>query len=503
MVILRRNEPPRCAVEGDVVGDLRARTTVLVVAATLLWCPASTAEAAVRCVEDPVGDVSVERFSEGPLPPTEPFDQVEVCVDYDDDLTVTVEFLGGSDPTGQPDWEEAGAWAVEVFGEFNDGSVTIGFVGFASEGGQLRGYVGDVEGQSEICPAPPAFFDGTRVRIGPFRPDGCLAETGSIKVDGGGGGWFSDRGRLIDFGVEGAVERRGLRPNRRIAGGDRISTAVAVSTEAFPDRAASVYLARADQFADAVAAGSLSDGPVLLVPSCGAVPAAVRDEIDRLGPDRVVSLGGEQAICQELLDEAAGDRPADRLAGNGRIGTALAISRARFPTGSPIAYLARADVEADALAAGVLDGGPILLVPSCGTLPTDVEEELRRLAPDEVVALGGDAAVCPSLLSSAQEGAGAAGQRRLAGTDRSGTALAIARERFPTGPVNVYLANGARSADAVVAGALRDGPILLVDDCGAVPDDVIGYVDQVAGGVIGLGGSSALCDLSVHYAASG
>ena len=40
-----------------------------------------------------------------------------------------------------------------------------------------------------------------------------------------------------------------------------------------------MYLARADLFPDALAAGSLTDGPILLVNTCDPVPQSVKDEI--------------------------------------------------------------------------------------------------------------------------------------------------------------------------------------------------------------------------------
>jgi len=96
----------------------------------------------------------------------------------------------------------------------------------------------------------------------------------------------------------------GLPIRDRIAGPDRIATAVAVSRSAFPDGSAAAYLARADLFADALSAGSLADGPVLLVPSCGDLPPVVATELRRLSPQRVAALGGTAAVCDALLDEA-------------------------------------------------------------------------------------------------------------------------------------------------------------------------------------------------------
>lgn len=91
----------------------------------------------------------------------------------------------------------------------------------------------------------------------------------------------------------------------RLALGSRFGTAVEIAQAQFPDGAGTVYLARAhDPLVDAVAAGSLTQGPVLLVPPCGDVPGEVLAEIDRLDPERVVALGGTTAICDATLQHA-------------------------------------------------------------------------------------------------------------------------------------------------------------------------------------------------------
>jgi hypothetical protein len=104
-----------------------------------------------------------------------------------------------------------------------------------------------------------------------------------------------------------ALAAAGERDLRRLAGSSRYETAVEISQEAFPDGAASVYLARADAFADALAAASLTDrGPILLVPQCGTVPQAVIDEANRLQPLEVVALGGPGAVCEQVLQQFEG-----------------------------------------------------------------------------------------------------------------------------------------------------------------------------------------------------
>ena len=95
-----------------------------------------------------------------------------------------------------------------------------------------------------------------------------------------------------------------LRTKDRIAGDSRIETAVALSQYRFPEGADEVYLSRSDVNPDALVAGSLTAGPILLVPSCGTLPQVVKDEIDRLNPVKVVALGGQAAVCEDILDQA-------------------------------------------------------------------------------------------------------------------------------------------------------------------------------------------------------
>lgn len=99
---------------------------------------------------------------------------------------------------------------------------------------------------------------------------------------------------------------------RRIAGADRYETAVAVSATAFPPARSAVYVAIGSNFPDALAGGAMAvsdDAPVLLVPSSGPLPAAVRTELARLRPNRIVALGGTavlpDAVVREVV-EAAG-----------------------------------------------------------------------------------------------------------------------------------------------------------------------------------------------------
>jgi len=90
-----------------------------------------------------------------------------------------------------------------------------------------------------------------------------------------------------------------------------------------------------------------------------------------------------------------------RLAGTDRFETAVLVSRHRFPEGAARVYAVRADLNPDALV-GSFDDGPTLLVPQCGAVPLGVIEEIRRLSVDEVVVVGGEAAVSGGVANQLQ-----------------------------------------------------------------------------------------------------
>lgn len=288
----------------------------------------------------------------------------------------------------------------------------------------------------------------------------------------------------------------------RLAGADRVGTAVAISQHVFPGTigsAGSVYLARMDVFADAMAGGSLIDGPVLLVPSCGAVPQVVVDEVTRLAPGRVVALGSVGAVCDQVLSGAAGSRPTARLAGADRYLTALEIAKERARQG-PVTelYLANGQDRPDAVVGGQLSRGPILLTRD-GRPFTDAEHSFVDAAkPTRVVALGGEAVVPQAQVTSL---AGGVAVGRLTGSSRYDTSAAIGMREWPGDAYTVYLARGDVYADAVASGALRKGPVLLVNQCG-LPDSVRERVAAARPGeVIALGGTGAVCDQVLQEAA--
>jgi putative cell wall-binding protein len=187
-----------------------------------------------------------------------------------------------------------------------------------------------------------------------------------------------------------------------------------------------------------------------------------------------------------------------RLAGADRFATAVAVSKmAYFGADSAGAVvLARADGYADALVGGPLAAakkGPILFT-SGPTLPSATLDELTRVltAGKTVYLLGGPASIPDSVASQVD----ALGYTtvRIAGSDRYGTALAVAAALG--NPTTVLLVTGTAFADALSAGpaASHVGGALLLTDGSTMPSATAAYLAAHAGTVYAIGGPAATAD---------
>jgi len=261
----------------------------------------------VACLADPAGDTAAEVAAAA-----EPrADIVEVCAEYGDALTVRIRPVQATDPTSDRNWTEgfsAASVGVEV-----DGDESVDYLLFYENLGGLQAVVTDPD-LNELCRGT-ATFDGTWFAAADVPAD-CLGSPDSL-------GFFAalfydtdhadpEAPMVGDFAPDldyALVDRAGApapgRATARYSGDDRFATSAAVSRAQFPGTAAEVYLARADGFADALSGGTLTGGPVLLVPACGPLPPVIATEIARLDPERVVALGGAAAVCDAVLAEAA------------------------------------------------------------------------------------------------------------------------------------------------------------------------------------------------------
>lgn len=286
---------------------------------------------------------------------------------------------------------------------------------------------------------------------------------------------------------------------QRLAGPNRIDTAVQISKRAFPNGSEDVYIARAyGSLADALTAGSLTKGSILLVPTDGTLPASVAAEIQRLNPRQVIALGSTSSVSDDMLNQASAGRPSQRLGGASRYSTAVEISKYAFPDGA--ANVAYADGfgpdgngSPDAVAGGTLPKTAVLYTPREAGPDSDlVAAEARRLTGTHYQ-LGSDSSFNPYQLSTF------VAQEKLAGGNRLQTAVKIAMKAYGS-TKTVYLANAAVYADAVAAGALIDGPVFLVYPNGA-PDRstleaIAAFKPQQ---VISLGSDRSIANAALYF----
>ena len=112
--------------------------------------------------------------------------------------------------------------------------------------------------------------------------------------------------RAICEGVVSAVARAVPDANvRRVAGVDRFDTSSLLATEA--QDAQTVTLASGLGFADGLAAGGVTaalHNPLLLVGGCE-LPEPVRRELERRAPERLIIMGGRNAVCDAVVEQAA------------------------------------------------------------------------------------------------------------------------------------------------------------------------------------------------------
>lgn len=292
-------------------------------------------------------------------------------------------------------------------------------------------------------------------------------------------------------------------PIERLAGSDRVATAVAVSRTGWPGGAPAAVLATGDAFPDALAASTLAGtvrGPLLLTQS-GSLHPSVAAELRRLGPDTVYVVGRLDERVRAAVAELG---PAtERITGANRYETAFRLGRRAVELGADPSRVLVASGEdfADALAVSPVAAArrhPILLAPRQGG---------RAMLDSQVAALGATASWVVGGTGALPDAAvaGLPGLERLAGRDRAATAAVVATRARGLGlsgpPV---IASGDRYPDGltggVYAGHARDAPLLITPRA-QLPRPLMdwlaahgpGHVTVVGGGA--AVGPTAVCQL--------
>lgn len=281
----------------------------------------------------------------------------------------------------------------------------------------------------------------------------------------------------------------------RIAGQDRIETAIAASRTGWTT-SSTVILAVATDYPDALAGTPLAkkfDAPILLNPP-QALDSRVLAEIKRLKANKIIILGGPAAISPAVEESLRSSLPGvtiTRYGGANRYETAAIIARTLLTipagtastaaTGTPV-VLATGQNFPDALAVGpyaALRGYPVLLVEQ-NKIPAPTAELLRELQPSVSYLVGG-----PAVISSEVEAA-VPNPRRIYGQNRYETAVQVCAVLAGNTSSNaIIIASGDDFPDALVAGALssRLGAPLLLTGRSQAPATLISNLAGMSGTV--------------------
>lgn len=233
----------------------------------------------------------------------------------------------------------------------------------------------------------------------------------------------------------------------RIGGIDRYDTAVQIAARTFTGHQNTVYIARGDLPVDALVAGQLTDGPVLLSP-LGQVNPRTLQALQGYSPKEIIFLGKAFPASTINAYKIPGAE-AWVMGGKDRQETSALIAGRAFNGKSLYHLYVAAPDGVDAVASGALTDAPIVLaypdgrVPSVAGLPANMAR----------VCIG---AACNYV--SAKE--------RVQGKDRFETAELLAKRAFPNGFTRAYVGRSDNFIDAVVGGTLTDAPILLVHPSG-------------------------------------
>jgi putative cell wall-binding protein len=277
------------------------------------------------------------------------------------------------------------------------------------------------------------------------------------------------QGEVIWTNIKGLPVSRSV-DVERLSGADRYVTAIETSKKIYPNGFAAdkeqkiVVLATGRQFADALSAGPLAakygNAPILLTRP-DSLNDGVLAEINRLGAEKVVIIGGHGAVpehAETMLREKGLE--VERISGKDRYETNRSILEELGNVDG--VFLASGQGFADALAAA-----PIAAKKGWGILLTEQswisQQAIPYMANKEVVIVGGNAAVSAKVQDSIT---GARKVSRLSGPNRYET-LAQLLWRFSNDlkGETVLVSTGQNFPDALVSAPLavhNGAPLVLV-----------------------------------------
>lgn len=255
---------------------------------------------------------------------------------------------------------------------------------------------------------------------------------------------------------------------KRYFGENRYETAVEISKGTY-EKSDSVVIAYGQDYPDALVGGTLAlqiEAPILLVGK-NSTPEVVINEIKRLESTKAFILGGEAAVGKTVENELKKlGLSTTRIAGKNRYETAVEIQDFRynlmkdvegFESMGDLGFMVSGASFADALS----------IAPLVGQFDTFLYLNHPSETVDSLIAVGGPSVI--KHLGDTMEDYGGGSDYRIAGKNRYGTAVEVAKyfeAHMGLKLERVVLANGRNYPDALAAASLvNDGKtaVLLTD----------------------------------------
>ena len=293
----------------------------------------------------------------------------------------------------------------------------------------------------------------------------------------------------------------------RFAGADRYATSAAVSAATYTT-ATDIVIASGENFPDGLSAAALAgqlSAPVLLVPRGGALPDAIKTEMERLGATRGTIVGGTASVSREIATQIEDEGLfIARLAGVDRYETAHAVADAITSIGTDdgltTAFVASGEDYPDALAASAPSSAgqhPIILTESV-RLSAAAAKALTDNDIERVIIMGGTGAVTEVVEASIA--ALDITVERIGGINRYETATDLAAYitndfDFDFDVDGIVVATGLGFPDALSAGPFADTrkmPIVFSE--GALSEEYVRVRNDTIDDILIAGGTAHIPD---------
>lgn len=292
----------------------------------------------------------------------------------------------------------------------------------------------------------------------------------------------------------------------RIEGKNRVETSIKVSQVAYKgEKVDTVLLAGYDGQADALTATFVAgqeDAPLLLTYK-NKLDDKLLAELERLNPERIVILGGENVIYKTVENGLRSKGyEVKRIEGSSRIETAINVASDYYDYKSGLSKASKVFVIeysslVDALAIGPVaarDGIPILIMKK-DSVPSQVASFLEEKDIEEVTIVGGESRISGKGKNELESIVGVGKIKRISGNNRIQTSITICDTYFANRDSTV-VANGHRYTDALIGGyfaAKKNAPIILTNE-GQVTEGALHCIGKVDVKSYVLGGQSVIND---------